>query len=156
MRITFAASECVPFSKTGGLADVVGSLPRALAALGHDVSVFLPRYKQTKLSEARTVLASVTVPFDDRYRFCAVLEAPSQAGVKFYFIEYPPFFERDALYGTSSGDYSRSEEHTPELQSHSFISYAVFCLKKHTIHTVGLFIPAFLFLQVLLHPPPRL
>ena len=110
MRITFAASECVPFSKTGGLADVVGSLPKALAALGHDVSVFLPRYKQTKLSEARTVLASVTVPFDDRYRFCSVLEAPSQAGVKFYFIEYPPFFERDALYGTPSGDYSDNAE----------------------------------------------
>ncbi|MGA7299151.1 MAG: glycogen/starch synthase, partial [Candidatus Sulfotelmatobacter sp.] len=45
MHIAFAASEGVPFSKTGGLADVVGALPRALAALGHQVSVYLPRYK---------------------------------------------------------------------------------------------------------------
>ena len=46
MKITFAASECVPFSKTGGLADVVGALPHALAGLGHEVTVFLPKYKQ--------------------------------------------------------------------------------------------------------------
>ncbi len=49
MHIAFAASECVPFSKTGGLADVIGALPPALAHLGHKVTVFLPRYRQTKL-----------------------------------------------------------------------------------------------------------
>ena len=43
MHIAFVASECVPFSKTGGLADVVGALPRALAAAGHEVSVYHPR-----------------------------------------------------------------------------------------------------------------
>ncbi len=51
MNVAFVASEGVPFSKTGGLADVVGALPRALASLGHQVSVFLPRYRQTKLSD---------------------------------------------------------------------------------------------------------
>ena len=110
MRITFAASECVPYSKTGGLADVVGALPQALAALGHDVSVFLPRYKQTKLPQARMALASVTVPFDDHYRFCSVLEGPANNWVKFYFIDYPQFFDRDALYGTASGDYPDNAE----------------------------------------------
>ncbi|MGH9356864.1 MAG: glycogen/starch synthase, partial [Terriglobia bacterium] len=48
MKICFVASECVPFSKTGGLADVVGALPEALAALGHEVSVILPRYRSTQ------------------------------------------------------------------------------------------------------------
>ncbi|HTC93867.1 MAG TPA: glycogen synthase GlgA [Terriglobales bacterium] len=110
MRITFAASECVPFSKTGGLADVVGALPKALASLGHDVSVFLPRYKQTKLPQANTVLSSVTIPFADQYRFCSVLEAPWQGGVKYYFIDYPPYFDRDALYGTSVADYPDNAE----------------------------------------------
>ncbi|HXE90150.1 MAG TPA: glycogen synthase GlgA [Terriglobales bacterium] len=110
MHITFAASECVPFSKTGGLADVVGALPSALAALDHQVTVFLPRYRQTKLSDARTAIRSLTIPFDDRYRFCSVLDGGTRAGVRFYFIEYPPFFDRDQLYGTPSGDYPDNAE----------------------------------------------
>jgi len=110
MQIAFAASECVPFSKTGGLADVVGALPRALAAAGHDVSVYVPRYRQTKLSDAHTVVRSITVPFDDRYRFCSVVAGGNHSGVHFYFVDYPPFFDRDALYGTSSGDYPDNAE----------------------------------------------
>ncbi len=110
MRIAFVASECVPFSKTGGLADVVGALPPALAAIGHDVEVYLPKYRQTRLSSPRTLLRSVTVPFDDEYRFCSVLDGSTYAGVKFYFIDYPPFFDREQLYGTPAGDYSDNAE----------------------------------------------
>jgi starch synthase len=110
MHIAFAASECVPFSKTGGLADVVGALPRALAALGHQVSVYVPRYRQTKLADPQTVVGSITVPFDDKYRFCSVVTAGASAGVKFYFVEYPPFFDREALYGTPAGDYPDNAE----------------------------------------------
>ena len=110
MHIVFAASECVPFSKTGGLADVVGALPRALVALGHRVSVYVPRYRQTKLANPETVVRSITVPFDDHYRFCSVVTAGKQGGVEFYFVDYPPFFDRDALYGTSAGDYPDNAE----------------------------------------------
>lgn len=110
MNIAFAASECVPFSKTGGLADVVGALPQALAALGHKVSVYLPKYRQTRLSDPKVVLRSVTVPFDDEYRFCTVLDGGKISGVQFYFIDYPPFFDRDALYGTPAGDYPDNAE----------------------------------------------
>ncbi len=110
MHIAFAASECVPFSKTGGLADVIGALPPALANLGHQVTVFLPRYKQTKLDNPRTVISSITVPFDDRYRFCSVVDGGKRAGVQFYFIDYPPFFDRDSLYGTALGDYHDNAE----------------------------------------------
>ncbi len=110
MHIVFAASECVPFSKTGGLADVVGALPRALAALGHRVSVYVPRYRQTKLTNPETVVRSITVPFDDHYRFCSVVTAGKEGGVEFYFVDYPPFFDRDALYGTSAGDYPDNAE----------------------------------------------
>jgi len=110
MHIAFAASECVPFSKTGGLADVVGALPKALAALGHQVSVYLPRYRQTKLTDPETVVRSITVPFDDKYRFCSVVTAGASAGVRFYFVDYPPYFDREALYGTSAGDYPDNAE----------------------------------------------
>ncbi len=110
MHIAFVASECVPFSKTGGLADVVGALPRALASLGHQVSVYSPRYRQTKLQDPQTVVNSITVPFDDKYRFCSVVTAGSTAGVKFYFVDYPPYFDREALYGTSAADYPDNAE----------------------------------------------
>ncbi len=112
MHIAFAASECVPFSKTGGLADVVGALPRALAALGHQVSVYTPRYRQTKLTDPQTVVRSITIPFDDKYRFCSVVAADTNtpAGIKFYFVEYPQYFDREALYGTPAGDYPDNAE----------------------------------------------
>ncbi len=110
MHIAFVASEGVPYSKTGGLADIVGALPRALANLGHQVSVYLPRYRQTKLSDPQTVVRSVTVPFDDKYRFCSVLTTGNSSGVRFYFVDYPAYFDRDALYGTSAGDYPDNGE----------------------------------------------
>jgi starch synthase len=110
MHIAFAASECVPFSKTGGLADVVGALPRALAALGHQVSVYIPRYRQTKLNDPQTVVRSITIPFDDKYRFCSVVAAGATAGVRFYFVEYPQYFDREALYGSPLGDYPDNAE----------------------------------------------
>ncbi len=111
MHIVFAASECVPYAKTGGLADVVGALPQALAASGHSVTVYLPRYEPVELPpETATVIPSITVPFDDRYRFCSVLDGGKHCGVQFYFIDYPPFFERDALYGTAVGDYPDNAE----------------------------------------------
>jgi starch synthase len=110
MRIVFAASEGVPFSKTGGLADVVGALPRALAAAGHQVSVYLPLYRQTRLKDAQTVVSSITIPFDDRYRFCSVVSVGKHSNVQFYFVDYAPFFDREALYGTSTGDYPDNAE----------------------------------------------
>jgi starch synthase len=110
MHIAFAASDCVPFSKTGGLADVVGALPRALASLGHQVSVYVPRYRQTKLTDPQTVVKSITIPFDDKYRFCSVVTAGTSNGVRFYFVDYPPYFDREALYGGPSGDYPDNAE----------------------------------------------
>jgi starch synthase len=110
MNIAFAASEGVPFSKTGGLADVVGALPRALAGLGHQVSVYLPRYRQAKLTDPATVVRSITVPFDDEYRFPSVVSGGTHGGVRFYFVEYSSYFDRDALYGTPAGDYPDNAE----------------------------------------------
>ncbi len=110
MHIAFAASECVPFSKTGGLADVVGTLPRALAALGHKVSVFSPLYRSVKLSDPRVAVKSITVPFDDQYRFCSIIDGDVHDGVQHFFVDYPAYFDRDALYGTPIGDYHDNAE----------------------------------------------
>ena len=72
-------------------------------------SIF-PATAQTLLKDARTVVNSITVPFDDRYRFCSVVSGGSAPECSFYFVEYPPFFDRDALYGTSAGDYPDNAE----------------------------------------------
>ena len=64
------ASEGLPFSKTGGLADVIEALPRALVALGHDVAVALPRYRGTNV--AAVLIPSLTVAMGGQLHFPAV------------------------------------------------------------------------------------
>ena len=110
MHIAFVASECVPFAKTGGLADVVGALPKALANFGHQVSVYIPRYRANRPKDAQIVVRSITVPFDDQYRFCSVVTGENTAGVRYYFVDYPAYFEREGLYGTPVSDYSDNAE----------------------------------------------
>jgi len=72
LRILFVASEGLPFSKTGGLADVVEALPKALVAQGHEVAVVLPRYRGTKATAI--VMPSVTIPLGPRLRFPAIAD----------------------------------------------------------------------------------
>jgi starch synthase len=107
MHIVFAASECTPWAKTGGLADVVGALPRALVKLGHRVSVFLPYYRQVAkaMPNPRVVLPSVTIPFPSYNRFIRILDGGVKDGVEHYFVDSPEMFDRESFYGTPSGDY---------------------------------------------------
>jgi len=67
MKILFVAAEGLPFSKTGGLADVIEALPRALVALGHEVAVLLPRYRNTRA--VPVPVPTLTVPMGDALRF---------------------------------------------------------------------------------------
>lgn len=110
MRITFAASEGVPYSKTGGLADVIGALPKAVAAQGHDVTVFLPRYKQTRLKQERVAITNLTIPMQDYLLFCQIVDGGKHDRVQFYFVDHPEFTLRDGLYGDSRGDYVDNAE----------------------------------------------
>jgi len=113
MEIVFAASECVPFAKTGGLADVVGALPRELVRLGHRVSVFLPLYTRVRpLIEATrsTAIKSLTIPFSYYNRFVEVVDGGKRDGVEFYFIDSPELFDRPELYGAAGVDYTDNSE----------------------------------------------
>lgn len=113
MRITFAASEGVPYSKTGGLADVVGALPRALTKLGHEAAVFLPLYSASKpkLKQWNVAIESLTIPFAGQHRFVRIIDGGrDDAGVQFYFVEYDPFFGREGIYGSSFGDWGDNLE----------------------------------------------
>src|ERR1700744_1891024 len=89
MRILFVASEGLPFSKTGGLADVVEALPKALVAQGHDVAVVLPRYRGTKAVSAS--IPSITISMGGRLRFPSVADGGKLGGVQYFFVDDPDY-----------------------------------------------------------------
>jgi len=114
LRILFVASEGLPFSKTGGLADVVEALPKALVAQGHEVAVVLPRYRETKATAV--VMPSLTIPMGGtRLRFPAIADGTLLSGVRYYFVDDPAYFDRDGLYGGSAGDYPDNAERYAEF-----------------------------------------
>ena len=113
MRILFVASEGLPFSKTGGLADVVEALPKTLVARGHEVAVVLPRYRGTQAGAV--VMPSLTVPLGNRLRFPAVLDGTLLNGVRYFFVDDPGYFDRDGLYGGPTGDYPDNAERYSEF-----------------------------------------
>lgn len=121
MKIVFAASECVPFAKTGGLADVVGALPPELVKLGHEVTVYLPFYAgvrerlQRELQEAgETVWSyaarSITIPFEYYNRFVGIVDGWKRAGAQYYFVDCPELFDRKELYGPKGGEFPNNWE----------------------------------------------
>jgi starch synthase len=112
MHIVFAASECAPWAKTGGLADVVSALPKALVKLGHRVQVFLPYYRQVAkaIPDAAVLLPSVTIPFPSYNRFVRILDGGTIDGVHYRFVDCPELFDRESFYATPSGDYPDNAE----------------------------------------------
>lgn len=125
MRVALVSAEAFPFSKTGGLGDVVGSLFKELLKANQDVCLFLPYYRSTrenfgsKLINCNLVYG---VPIGKGMKFGAVLSArayldeyqniqlqPHERG-NLFFIEHNDYFDRDQLYGTQYGEYFDNAE----------------------------------------------
>lgn len=100
MKVLFAAAEAVPFAKTGGLADVIGSLPKELRRQDVDVRVILPKYQDIPqhYRQQMAPLRQVTVPLGWRQQYCGVEQLTYQ-GVVFYFIDNEYYFKRSGFYG---------------------------------------------------------
>ncbi len=100
MNILFAASEAVPFAASGGLADVIGSLPAAIRSKGHDCRVVIPLYKtmRPELRAQLTFLTNITVDVSWRKQYCGIFTAIWN-GVTYYFIDNEYYFGREGLYG---------------------------------------------------------
>ena len=99
MKILFVASEVNPFIKSGGLGDVAGSLPAALAALGADVRVCLPKYRGINFGgRIPRSLTKFEVHLDWRKPLCELF-ALENGGIPTYFIANDHYFERDGIYG---------------------------------------------------------
>jgi starch synthase len=113
MRILFVASEALPFAKTGGLADVIEALPRALVKLGHEVAVFLPRYRGVMADSV--VMPSMTIPQGPRLRFPAIANGALLRGVRYFFLDDPVYFDREGIYGELNKDYPDNAERFTEF-----------------------------------------
>jgi starch synthase len=94
LRVLFATSECAPWVKTGGLADVSAGLPAALEALGHDVRVLLPAYPSV-LAAAEHRSPFFEVPATAHFPACTLHQAPLPSGVPAWLLNCPELFERD-------------------------------------------------------------
>ncbi len=100
MKILFASSEAVPFAASGGLADVAGSLPKAIRAKGHDCRIVIPLYKSIpdELRKKMLFLKNITVDVSWRKQYCGIFVAVLN-GISYYFIDNEYYFSRDGLYG---------------------------------------------------------
>ncbi len=107
MKIVFVTSEMFPYAKTGGLADVCGSLPGELVDLGHEVCVIMPRYKKVDAGKfgLKKIVEGLEIPVGSEKKLARVYSVLHQQKLEVYFIDSPEFFGRDELYGTPQGDY---------------------------------------------------
>jgi starch synthase len=113
MRILFVASEALPYAKTGGLADVIEGLPRALVKLGHEVAVFLPKYRGVKA--VSVALPSMTIPQGTRLRFPGIANGGMHRGVRYFFLDDPFYFDREGIYGDKNREYPDNAERFTEF-----------------------------------------
>ena len=108
IKVLFAASECVPFIKTGGLADVVGALPPVLKARAVDVRVILPLYGEIAAQYRSQMkhLVDFEVELGWRTQYCGI-EMLEHAGVTYYFVDNKYYFDRPYIYGMGGDEYER-------------------------------------------------
>ena len=108
MKILFAASESVPFVKTGGLADVVGALAPVLAREGHDVRVIIPQFSAIpqEYLQQMTHVCDFEVQLGWRRQYCGI-EMIKKDGVTWYFMDNKYYFGRPYIYGMGGDEYER-------------------------------------------------
>lgn len=127
LSVLFVASEVAPFRKTGGLADVVGALPKALAERGIDVRVVMPLYGGVRWDDLERLDGSLVVPmYNGPVRSGVRLGHLPGSNVRVYFIEHHRFFDRPYLYGPPGDAYPDN------LERFSFFSRAALELCKAT------------------------
>ncbi len=107
LKVLFVSPEVVPFAKTGGLADVAGSLPKALKDLGCDVRLVMPLYHSVRQGKytLKKVLENLPIPLGQRQLPADIYQGELEEGLPVYFIERDEFYDRGNLYGNSKGDY---------------------------------------------------
>ena len=97
MRVMYVASEATPFIKSGGLADVIGSLPKETAKKDVESIVVIPKYQDMKFVDQIEYVTNFDIYMGWRKRYCGIFKAEVD-GVTFYFIDNEQYFGRPGLY----------------------------------------------------------
>jgi starch synthase len=103
-RVLMVASEAAPFVKTGGLADVLGSLPAALQSQGHNVAVLLPKYRQISMHGGQRIYNDLPVWLGST-PYGASVDQIVHGGVSYLFLDCPSLFDRDGVYSHAGADF---------------------------------------------------
>lgn len=136
MNVLFAVSECVPFIKSGGLADVAGALPKELKKQGIDAHVMLPNYGSipAKYKDQFTFFTSFTVDVGWREQYCGLLHAEFD-GVHYYLIDNEYYFKRDSMYGHYDDGERFGYFARAVLESVSYLPFKPDVIHCHDWHT---------------------
>src|SRR5206468_6895689 len=104
-RVLMVTSEAAPFAKTGGLADVLGALPPALAKLGEEVAVVMPRYSAASLDGAERIWQEMRLSVGPR-SFTVAIDQVEKEGVRYLFVDCPPLYARAGVYNEAGVNYA--------------------------------------------------
>jgi starch synthase len=103
-RILMVASEAAPFAKTGGLSDVLGSLPAALVKRGDEVAVVLPRYRTALIDSSERIWNEMPLSVGP-HQFTVAIDQVMRHGVRYLFVDCPPLYDRAGIYNERNVDY---------------------------------------------------
>lgn len=136
MKILFVASEARPFIASGGLADVAGSLPKALCESGNECRVVIPLYKKIpqQFREKMEFVRNFNVPLAWRNQYCGVFKINHQ-GVTYYFLDNEYYFNRDNLYGYYDDAERFAFFSKAAVEMINFIDFEPDILHTHDWHT---------------------
>ena len=136
MKILFVAAEGAPFSKTGGLGDVIGALPKSLVKAGHEVAVILPYYDmvEVKFGDQIEDVLQFEVYVGWRRQFCGIKKTVLN-GVTFYFIDNQYYFFRGHVYGDFDDGERFAFFQLAALEAMERIGFIPDVLHAHDYHT---------------------
>jgi len=136
LRILLLSSEVFPYSKTGGLADVAGSLPGALKDLGADVRIISPLYRSARNGDERynRIIENLPVRMGDSHLSCGVQEILNKDDVPVLFLEREDLYDRPNLYRGQRGDYYDNFERFAFFCKASLLAAKTIDFRPHVIH----------------------
>lgn len=128
LNVLFVVSECVPFAKTGGLADVAGALPKSLARMGHKVVMVMPKYSEMpqQVLKKEPEIKKLQVWMGQYEEACSVYKYEAEPNLDIYFVEYEDYYRRNGIYCDSE-----QNDYEDNPKRYAFLSQAAMYLCKY-------------------------